>query len=85
MFSLAYYLFTMKFSFKIFWIKNGRVELLLEPLPIHLQSIDTAHKLAKHFATFAPVSLITIESEGGSSSELWFSDGRCEDIVLAAD
>jgi hypothetical protein len=75
----------MKFAFKIFWTKNGRLELLLEPLPIDLPSIEAAQKLAKNFAAFAPVSLITIEAEGGSVSELWFSDGRYEDIVLAAD
>jgi hypothetical protein len=75
----------MKFAFKIFWTKNGRLELLLEPSPLDLRSIDTARRLAKHFAAHAAVNLITIEAEGGSISELWFSDGRCEDIVLAAD
>lgn len=75
----------MKFAFKIFWTKNGRLELALDPAPIDLRSIDAAHRLAKHFAAFAPVRLITIEAEGCSVSELWFSDGRCEDIVLAAD
>jgi hypothetical protein len=75
----------MKFAFKIFWTKNGRLELLLEPSPLDLRSTDTAHKLAREFATHAPVDLITIDAEDGSISELWFSDGRCEEIVLAAD
>jgi hypothetical protein len=72
----------MKFAFKIFWTKNGRLELLLEPSPLDLRSIDTAHRLAKNFAAYAPVSLITIEAEDGSISELWFRDGRCEIIAL---
>jgi hypothetical protein len=75
----------MKFAFKIFWPKNGHLEPLLEPLPTDLPSIEVAQKLAKHFAAYAPVSWITIEAEDGSISELWSSDGRCEDIVLAAD
>jgi len=75
----------MTFAFKIFWTKNSRLELLLEPAPLDLRSIDAARRLAKHFAAFAPVRLITIKPEGGPISELWFSDGRCEDIVLAAD
>jgi hypothetical protein len=76
----------MKFAFKIFWKKNGRLEPFLEPSPLDLGSIDTAHTLATHYAAFAPaVRLITIEAEGGAISELWFSDGQCEDIVLAAD
>lgn len=75
----------MKFVFRTFWAKNGRLELLLEPSPLDLRSIDTAHKLAKTFAAYAPVNLITIEAEDGSISELWFSDGRCEGIALAAD
>jgi hypothetical protein len=74
----------MKFAFKIFWTQSGRLELLLEPPPLDLQSIDSAHKLAKHFASYAPVSLIIIEAEDGSISELWFSGGRCQDIALAA-
>lgn len=74
----------MKFVFKIFRTENGRLELFLEPSPLDLRSTDTAHKLARHFAAHVPVSLITIEAEGGSISELWFSDGRAEDMLLAA-
>jgi hypothetical protein len=73
------------FTFKIFRTKNGHLELLLEPSPLDLRSIDTAHRLAKHFASYLPVSLITIETEDGSLSELWFTDGRCEGVLLAAD
>ena len=75
----------MKFTFKVFWTKNDCLELLFEPPPFNLRSIDTAHKLAKNFAAYAPVDLITIKAEDGSISELWFSEGRCEEIVLAAD
>jgi hypothetical protein len=76
----------MKFVFKIFWTQNGRLELFLEPSPLDLRSIESAHTLAKHFAAFAPaVRLITIEVEGGAISELRFGDGRCEGIMLAAD
>jgi len=75
----------MRFAFKIFWTKNGRLELALEPAPLDLRSIDAAHRLAKHFATFAPVNLITIEAEGVPISKLWFRNGRCEDTVSAAD
>lgn len=74
----------MKFAFKIFRTKNGRLELFLEPSPLDLRSIDTAHKLARHFAAHVPVNLITIEAEGGSISELWFNDGRGGDTLLAA-
>jgi hypothetical protein len=76
----------MKFVFKIFQTKNGRLELLLEPSPLDLPSIDAAHKLATHFASYVPVhliTLITIETEDGSISELWF--GNSQDIALAAD
>lgn len=62
----------MKFTFKIFQSKNGRPELFLEPPPLDLGSIDTAHRLAKHFAGYVPVNLITIEAEDGSVSELRF-------------
>ena len=81
---LAYY-WLMKFAFKIFWMKNGRLELLLEPSPLDLRSIDTAHRLAKHFASHTPVSLVTIETEDGSISELWFGDGPYEVALAAAD
>jgi hypothetical protein len=74
----------MKFAFKVFWTKNGRLELLLEPSALDLRSMDTAHKLAKNFAAYAPADLITIAAEDGSISELWFSDGRCQDIAPAA-
>jgi hypothetical protein len=74
--ALAYH-WPMKFAFKILWTENGRLELLLEPSPLNLQSIDIAHRLAKHFAAYLPVSLITIEAEDGSISELWFSEGQC--------
>lgn len=73
----------MKYAFRIFRAENGRLELFLEPSPLNLRSIDTAHKLANHFATLVPVSLITIEAEDGSISELRFGDG--EDVRLAAD
>jgi hypothetical protein len=73
----------MKFVFKIFQTKNGRLELLLEPSPLDLPSIAAAHKQAKHFATYVPVHLISIETEDGSISELWFGDSQ--DIGLAAD
>jgi hypothetical protein len=71
----------MRFAFKIFWAKNGRLELLLEPSPLDLRSIDIAHKLAKHFSAYLPVNCITIEAEDGSVSELWFSDDRCEGCI----
>lgn len=74
----------MKFAFKIFQTQNGRLELFLEPPSIDLRSIDTAHRIARYFAAHVPVNLITIEAEGGSISELWFSDGRGEDIPSAA-
>jgi hypothetical protein len=72
----------MSFTFKIFQTKNGRLELFLEPSPLDLPSIDAAHKLAKHLTSYVPVHLITIETEDGSISELWFGD--LQDIALAA-
>lgn len=65
----------------IFQTKNGHLELFLEPSPLDLPSIDVAHRLAKRFTSYVPVHLITIESEDGSISELWFGDR--DDIALA--
>jgi len=73
----------MMFTFKVFQIKNGRLELLLEPSPLDLPSADAARRLARHFASYAPVHLITIESEDGSISGFWFGDSQ--DIALAGD
>jgi hypothetical protein len=73
----------MKYGFKIFRTENGHLELFLEPPPLDLRSIYTAHRLAKHFAAHVPVSLISIEAEDGSTSELWFGDG--DGVRLAAD
>jgi hypothetical protein len=76
----------MRFVFKIFQTKNGRLELLLEPPALDLPSIVAARRLAQHFASYVPVhliTLVTIESEDGSISELWFGDSQ--DIALAAD
>ena len=50
----------MGFVFEILQPKNGRLELFLEP------STEAAHKLAKHFASYVPVHLITIETKDGS-------------------
>jgi hypothetical protein len=73
----------MRFTFKIFQTKGGRLELFLEPSPLDLPSTDAARRLAKHFASYVPVHLITIEAEDSSICELWFGDSP--DIVLAAD
>jgi hypothetical protein len=73
----------MKYVFTIFWTQNGRLEVLELPA-LDLRSIDTAHKLAKNFAVYAPVSPIIIEGEDGSISELWFGNGRYQDIALTA-
>jgi hypothetical protein len=73
----------MMFSFKVFQIKNGRLELFLEPSPLNLPSTDATRGLARHFASYVPVHLITIEAENGPISELWFGDSQ--DIALAAD
>lgn len=73
----------MKFTFKIFHTKNGRLALFLEPSPVDLPSTDAARRLAKHYASYVPTQLITIETEDGAISELWFGDSR--DIALAAD
>lgn len=73
----------MMFTFKIFQIKNGQLELFLEPSPLDLPSADAARRVAKHFASYVRVHLITIESEDGSISELWF--GHSQGIGLAAD
>jgi hypothetical protein len=76
----------MRFTFKIYQMKNGSLEPLLEPSPLDLPSMDAAYELAKHFASYVPAhltTLITIESEDGSISELWFGDSQ--DIALAAD
>lgn len=79
--ALAYHC-VMKFAFKIFRSRNGCLELFLEPSPLDLRSIDTAHRIARHFAAHVPVNLITIEAEGGLISELWFGDSP--DIAMAA-
>lgn len=50
----------MGFVFEILQPKNGRLELFLEP------STEAAHKLAKHFVSYVPVHLITIETKDGS-------------------
>ena len=73
----------MTFVFKIFQAKNGRLELLLEPSPLNLPSIDATRRLAKHFAAYVPVHLITIETEDDSIFELWFGDNK--GIALGAD
>ena len=73
----------MKFTFKIFQTNGGRLELFLEPSSLDLPSTDAAHRLAKHYALYVPVRLITIETEDGSISELWSGDSQ--DIALAAD
>jgi hypothetical protein len=73
----------MRFTFKIFQTKDGRLELFLEPSPLDLPSTDAARRLAKHFASCVPVHLVTIEAEDGSICELWFGDSQ--DIALAAD
>jgi hypothetical protein len=75
----------MKYVFRIFRRENGRLELLLEPSPLRLRSIDTAHRITNHFAKHVPVSLITIEAEDGSISELRFGDARRENTRVAAD
>ena len=72
----------MRVAFKIYQIKNGRLELLLEPSSVDLPSIDAARRLAKEFVSYVPVHLITIETEDGSISELWF--GGSQDIALVA-
>ena len=71
----------MRFVFKIFQAKNGHLELFLEPSPVDLPSTDAARRLAKHYASYVPVHLITIETEDGSISEFWSG----QDIALAAD
>jgi len=73
----------MRFVFKIFQIRNGRLGLFLEPHPLDLASTSAARRLAKHYASYVPVHLMTIEAEDGSIAELWFGDAQ--DIALAAD
>ena len=72
----------MRFTFKIFQNNDGRLELLLEPSPIDLPSTDAARRVAKEFASYVPVHLITMEAQDGSMSQLWFAD---QDIAVAAD
>ena len=74
---------SMRFTFKIFQIQNGRLEVLLEPPPLDLPSIDAAHRLAQQYASYVPVHLVTIEAEHGSIFELWFGDSQ--DLALASD
>lgn len=73
----------MRFVFKIFQTKNGCLELFLEPSPLDLPSTNAACRLARHYASYVPVHLITIETEDGSISELWFGDSQ--DTALAAE
>jgi hypothetical protein len=62
----------MKFAFKIFWMQNGQLELLLEPDALDVPSITNAREIAEGFAAHAPAHSISIESEDGLISERWF-------------
>lgn len=68
--NLSYY-GSMKFAFKILWMRDGFLEPLFEPTPVNLRSVEMARALAERFASYAPVHSITIEAEDGSVFERW--------------
>ena len=61
----------MTFAFKIFWLRDGALEILLEPEPLNLPSIETARKIVERFASWAPVHSVTIEADDGFIFEHW--------------
>jgi len=72
----------VKFAFKIFRTVNGTPELLLEPAPINLPSVEAARALVEQFVSDFPFPVsITGEAENGFVGS--WQDGEWTSTIIA--